>query len=112
MQQTKLLHQYWKALEQLRSVDPEMPLQRASTFIYIATHEGCTIKSISDALGVVASTTNRNVRALGKTHRSGKGGHGLVISDVDPVDPRRLLFSLTPQGKRIATAISTDLGGN
>lgn len=109
---SKELHQFWRAIEQLRDVDPEMPLQRASTFIYVATHEGCPIKDISDALGVVASTTNRNVRALGKTHRNGKGGHDLVTSDVDPVDPRRLLFSLTPQGKRIATAIITDLGGN
>lgn len=99
-----------KCLEELRKIDPEMPIQRAAIFMYVASHEHCTGRDIAAAMGVDLSTTNRNVRDLGDVNRRGKPGHGLVASRADDVDPRRMVFSLTPLGKRIASTISQNLG--
>ena len=96
----------WKCLEELRKIEPEMPIQRASTFIYVAAHEGSTIRQVSEAVGVVLSTTNRNLRALGNKHRNGSAGFDLVFTEKDPIDCRRLVVKLTNKGIRVRKSLA------
>ena len=100
-----------RCIEELRKIDPEMPIQRVSTFIYVVLHEGTNIKAISEALNVDKTTTNRNVRALGKFHRNRSPGHDLIYPKVDPKEPRRYMFKLTAKGKRLAQLISEIIEG-
>lgn len=99
------LSRLFKCLEEFRKFEDQMPMQRAATFVAIAIHEGCTMKQLSEWLGVTISTCNRNVAALGDEHRNGGKGLGWVITKPDPAEPRRNLMFLTPNGKRVASAL-------
>lgn len=97
-------------VEEFRKLDPELPTQTANTFLFIAMHEGCTMRELAQALGVAQSTMSRNVSALSKIHRLGKAGLNLVQRDPDPYERRRVIVTLTPRGQKFRdTLISLTL---
>lgn len=96
-----------KGLEELRKVDPELPVQRAVVFLLVVRHEGCTAKQLQDWAGLSNASIVRNLQALGKTNRHGKPGHDLVVAKTDPTETRRNIVELTPKGRRVAESIKT-----
>lgn len=99
-------------LEVLRSTgEREFPAQLASTFLYIASHEGCLQEELAEQLNIARSSVSRNVTWLGSMHRSGKPGLKLVRRehDLNGSDPRRYRLFLSPKGKQLANLIEKTL---
>ena len=94
------------AVEEFRKIDPQFPPQMAATFIFICSHDGCSVKDIERGLGMSQSSASRNAAALSANHRTGKTGYGLIEVRADPHDARYKLLHLTPQGKRIGETLS------
>jgi len=99
-----------KCVEVLRNEDDQMPAQRISAFMYICQHDGATMRQVADAIGMDLSTANRNMAALGKTHRTGKAGHDLIIKEHDAADPRRFTLHLSTKGKRVKETLNSLMG--
>ncbi len=95
----------WKLLEEFRKFDADMPIQTAAMFLVVAANEGITMKALGEELGISQSSCSRNVAALSKQHRLNKPGLDLVYAEEDPVERRRKIVKLTPQGRRLAQAI-------
>ena len=100
-QATLPLWSMYRAVEEFRRLDPDLPSQTVNTFLYIATHDDPTMKQIADALGVAQSTMSRNVSALSKIHRLRKPGLDLVKATEDPYERRRKIVTLTPRGRQL-----------
>ena len=105
------IHRALKVIEEFRKIDPEMPIQQASAFMYIVTHEGCTMKAVAEHLGMSQAASSRNVAALSEWHRLKRPGAGLVTSEADPYEMRRKVITLTPKGKRVAETLSNIMEG-
>jgi DNA-binding MarR family transcriptional regulator len=103
---TRYLWQLFKAIEEFRKVDSEIPSQTINTFLYVATHEGCTMKDIEDALGVAQSTMSRNIASLDKINRHHQPGLGFVRAVEDPAERRRKIVTLTPKGKQLKARLN------
>jgi DNA-binding MarR family transcriptional regulator len=106
---TRTLWQAFKALEEFRKLDPEIPTQTVNTFLYVASHEGCTMKDIADALGVAQSTMSRNIAALDKINRHHQPGFDLVRAVEDPSERRRKIVTLTPRGRQLKARLNEQL---
>ena len=87
----------------------EFPLQLASTFFWIAAHDGCRQEDLVNATSMSSSSVSRNVSWLGPRHRLGKDGLKLVIREKDPRDPKRYRLFLTPKGKQLSSLIQNTL---
>ena len=87
----------------------EFPLQLASTFFWIAAHDGCRQEDLVKATSMSSSSVSRNVSWLGPKHRLGKDGLKLVRRERDSRDPKRYLLYLTPKGKQLSSLIQNTL---
>lgn len=103
---TRPLWQLFKAIEEFRRFDAEIPTQTVNTFLYVATHEGCTMKDVADALGVAQSTMSRNVATLDRINRHHQPGLDLVRAVEDPAERRRKIISLTPKGRQLTARLN------
>lgn len=93
------------ALEELRKLDDEMPIQTAVTFLTAALKPGCSMKELSDRIGLGQSSASRNVSTLAKWKSPGRPGHEVLETAEDILDRRRKVVDLTPKGKRIIDSI-------
>ena len=100
-----------RLLEELRKIDPEMQLQTASVFLYVAHNEGITMKDLGDQLGLAQSSCSRNVAYFSKINRKHKEGYDLLVAREDPAERRRKLVYLTPKGRRIVESLGIVLDG-
>lgn len=92
-----------KVIETLRVLDTEMPAQLLSTFLYVASHDGCHKPALTEDLDFTDASSSRCTDWLTSTHRiKGKEGLGLITKEVDPTNRRRTILSLTPTGKLLA----------
>ena len=76
------LRSMMKGVEMFRALHKEMPSQQMAALLYISVHEGCKMEDIKEYLGLSQASTSRNVAALGKWHRSGKEGYGLIYWEI------------------------------
>lgn len=95
-----------RVLEALRTLDPDLPIQYALSFLTIAQNEGLSIRDLSERLGIAQSSASRNVAALSKWHSFGKAGHDLVQAEEDPRERRRKIITLTDSGRALAAQLS------
>lgn len=95
-----------RAIEAFRTLDPDLPIQYALSFLTIARNEGMSIRDLSERLGIAQSSASRNVAALSKWHSFGKAGHDLVHAEEDPRERRRKILSLTPRGRELAERLA------
>lgn len=95
-----------RVLEALRTLDPDLPIQYALSFLTIAQNEGLSIRDLSERLGIAQSSASRNVAALSKWHSFGKAGHDLVQAEEDPRERRRKIITLTDRGRDLAVQLS------
>lgn len=98
-----------KCMEDFRALEEQMPMQKAAVFLLVALHEGCTMRQLSNWLGVSLSTCSRNLAALGDVHRNGDPGLRVITLTNDPADPRRKLAFLTPKGQQIIASLTEHL---
>lgn len=92
-------------IEEFRKIDPEMPMQRAATFVHVCLHEGCTMLEIVEAVGQSQASASRNVAALSKWQRQRRVGPDLINAEEDPYERRRKVVTLTSKGQRIAASL-------
>lgn len=88
-------------LEEFRNLDPDMPIQYATSFLYICRYEGLSIKELMDLIGLVQSSTSRNVAALAEWQKFEKPGLGLITTVEDPKDRRKKIIELSSKGKEV-----------
>ena len=92
-------------LEEFRKIDPEMPLQTATTFLLVSEHSerdnGICVKDLAQLLGISSAAASRNVAKLSKVGVKSQQGHGLVEAREDPMYRVRKTVHLTPQGERV-----------
>lgn len=86
-------------LEAFRTLDPDLPIQYALSFMTIAQSEGISIGELAERLGIAQSSASRNVAALSKWHSFGKAGLDLVQAQEDPRERRRKIVTLTDKGR-------------
>ena len=98
-------------MELLRSTgEKEFPMQLASTFFWIAAHDGCKQEEVARAISVAQSTVSRNVSWLGAEHRlEHRHGLRLVKRVQDPDKHRAWRLFLTPKGKQFVQLLETQL---
>lgn len=100
------LVQLFKAIEDFRAVDPEIPAQGVALFLYSAIYPGCTMTDLQKHLGMTQSSCSRNVSALSEWHRLEKPGLGLVAATPDPMERRRKIVRLTEKGEQLAASLT------
>lgn len=88
-----------RVLEAFRTLDPDLPIQYALSFLTIAQNEGLSIGELAERLGIAQSSASRNVAALSRWHSFGKAGLDLVQSQEDPRERRRKIVTLTDKGR-------------
>jgi len=88
-----------RVLEAFRTLDPDLPIQYALSFMTIAQNEGISIGELADRLGIAQSSASRNVAALSRWHSFGKAGLDLVSAQEDPRERRRKVVALTDKGR-------------
>lgn len=100
------LVQLFKAIEEVRGVDPEMQAQGIALFLYSAIYPGCTMTDLQKNLGMSQSSCSRNVSALSEWHRFEKPGLGLIVATPDPMERRRKIVRLTEKGEQLAVSLT------
>lgn len=99
------IRRLWKILELLRLLDREVPAQVLTTFLFIASHDGCNTKTLTNSVGLTASSISRCTDWLSDYHRLGKPGMGLIVKKKDVMDQRGRLLYLTPKGQQLINQI-------
>ena len=94
-------------MEILRSTgEKEFPLQLASCFFYVASHDGCLQEEVVAFTKLSASAVSRNVSWLGSHHRlEHRQGLKLVRRERDAADYKKFRCFLTPKGQQFANLI-------
>jgi DNA-binding MarR family transcriptional regulator len=87
-----------RVLEEFRTLDPDLPIQYALSFLTLAQNEGFSIGALAQRLAIAQSSASRNIAALSDWHSFGKPGLGLVEAREDPRERRRKRVSLTAKG--------------
>lgn len=106
------LYRAYLVVEVLRSTgEREFPMQLASTFLWIASHDGCLQEELPEAISMSASSVSRNVTWLGQSHRTGREGLHLVRRERDTENSKRWRLFLTPKGVQFVHLIEKQLEG-
>lgn len=112
-QTDEYLYRAYLIWETLRATgESEFPAQLASTFFFVASHEGVYQDELADIINISTSSASRNVVWLTSKKRDGTKGLGLIRREraIDTrVDPRRFQLFLTPKGRRIAALVQQHL---
>ncbi len=87
-----------RVLEEFRTLDPDLPIQYALSFLTLAQNEGLSMGELAQRLAIAQSSASRNIAALSDWHSFGKPGLGLVEAREDPRERRRKRVSLTAKG--------------
>lgn len=105
-----------RALEVFRSHDEAMPVQRVVTFMYAALRNKVTREDVAEALGQSIASAYRNLMALSDQpyviNSRRKQGQGFLTFSPDPYETRRLVWTLTPKGRRLQRQLEEIAGGN
>ena len=100
-----------EVIEEIRVRDPDMTAAVLSIFLYIATHDTCHKQAIEEDLEISTSNCSRAADWLLDKKTLRKPGLGLIQKEDDPSNRRRVMYSLTQQGKHLAKRLQTTLYG-
>ncbi|NDH63599.1 MAG: MarR family transcriptional regulator [Alphaproteobacteria bacterium] len=100
------------ALAVFRDLDNLCPAQTVQCFLFIASAQNDDIhmRNLQDQMGMVSSSTSRNVAYLSKHHRSGKPGLDLVETYYDPNDGRYKRVKLNTKGGQLKARLIDLIG--
>lgn len=100
------------AFELLRILDREIPGQLVSTFLYVASHNGCHKQALELELGFTTASASRNTDWLAEGRKGIKHkGLGLIIKEVDPTNRRRQILRLSAKGQILAKHMKSVIYG-
>lgn len=91
--------------EELRKLDPELPVQHAAAFLMVAREEGITQVQAAERLGISKSAIQRAFDKLSDKGSLGKEGFGLIEIREGVEDKRNREAYLTAKGKRFLNSI-------
>ena len=91
-------------LSEFRKLDPNMQMQTALAFVFIAqgdyAKEPLSVYQVGDKLGCTSASASRNVAALSKWSRHHREGYGLVEANENPERRNEKVITLTPKGRQ------------
>ena len=97
------------AFNALLLMQREIPGQLVSTFLYIASHDGCHKQALEQELGFTTASSSRNTDWLSDGRMGIKHpGLGLITKEQDG---RRQRLRLTPRGKDLARQMKSIIYG-
>jgi len=97
------------AFNALLLLQREIPGQLVSTFLYIASHDGCHKQALEQELGLTTASSSRNTDWLSDGRMGIKHpGLGLITKEQDG---RRQRLRLTPEGKDLARHMKSIIYG-
>lgn len=105
------LQALYNALEEVRVIAQQMPIQQAMALILVALHEGKSLRELTDLMGCKMPTLSRQMIDLGIRNRRMEPGYQLVESRQDPLEYRKNQYTLTVRGKHVIKAMLKALGG-
>jgi DNA-binding MarR family transcriptional regulator len=85
-----------------RELDPEFPIQYATSFLIIAQSEGISQTEVAHLIGLSRSGVQRAFARLSKKGSDGKAGYGLIDVRVDVWDMRYRRAYLSAKGQQFA----------
>ncbi len=106
------LSKLMRVLEEFRTLDPDLPIQYALSFLTLAQNEGLSMGALAQRLAIAQSSASRNIAALSDWHSFGKPGLGLVEAREDPRERRRKRVSLTAKGHAFAHRLTALMAGS
>ncbi len=89
---------FLKAMELLRSLDSEFPIQHAISLGIISMNPGLSLTELADKTNLTLSTVSRIIGAL-SDHRANGKPFGLVDVKVSKTERRKKELYLTKKGK-------------
>lgn len=107
----------YKAIERVRELNPDFAISQLSLFLYVVQHEGITLHEVAEALRIPQGTVSRNTKQLGRyivTREDGTKevrGYGLLRTEPDMEERRRLAVYLTKDGKQLVNDLEMILYG-
>tara|TARA_Y100000593_G_C4274886_1_gene319508 strand:- start:14 stop:370 length:357 start_codon:yes stop_codon:yes gene_type:complete len=93
-------------LKVLQTVDPRMQLQTAMVFLTVSEFGPCNMSNLRTTCGLSGASVSRNCASLGKIHRHGKAGFGLIKAYEDVMDRKQKIVELTPKGENLRQLIN------
>ena len=98
-----------QAFDLLLLLQREIPGQLVSTFLYIASHDGCHKQALEQELNMTTASSSRNTDWLSDGRMGIKhAGLGLITKEQDG---RRQRLRLTPKGKQLAKQMQSIIYG-
>ncbi|KRE03562.1 hypothetical protein ASE63_25985 [Bosea sp. Root381] len=88
-------------VEELRKIDPELPMQVAHVLLVIARYPGLCQREVAARTQIGKSSASRIVEGL--------SGRGLISATEDSIDRRVNVLMLTDQGHRVVRRIVAGL---
>ena len=95
-----------QSLRVLRSLDDRMQLQTAITLLLVMRFAPCRMASLRSMAGLSQASISRNCAALGKIHRHGQPGLGLIQTEEDIMDRKHKIVTLTPKGRNVMNLLA------
>jgi DNA-binding MarR family transcriptional regulator len=89
-----------------RELDPEFPIQYATSFLIIAQSEGISQSEVAHLIGLSRSGAQRAFARLSEKGTNGKAGYGLIDVRVDVWDMRCRRAYLSAKGQQFAQAFT------
>ncbi len=95
----------YRALDSLRTLQSDLPLQTVAALLAIAMKQGRSVKEIGDAVGIAPSSASRNIAMLSNWDWKKKKGLDLIEYRQDPQNLTTKNVHLTAKGKRVIEQI-------
>ena len=92
-----------RALDRLRTIDPEFTVTAARGLAYVANNSPCTQADMARELKIEQSNASRIVDRLGTKTRGQKLGYGLITKTNDNTDARNRILTITQKGLDVLT---------
>lgn len=100
-----------QALRVLRTLDDRMQLQQAITFLLVCKFAPCRMAALRSMAGLSQASISRNCAALGRIHRHGLPGLGLIETEEDVMDRKHKIVTLTSRGENILHLLQSTTEG-
>ena len=88
-----------QAFDLLLLLQREIPGQLVSTFLYIASHDGCNSQDLAKDTGMTPAAVSRNTDWLCAKRSLSEPGMNLITKRTDPCNKRFKVLQLTQLGR-------------